>query len=102
MQRRRRGEPIVQRDWGDNRRFKFSLSGNECLEFKDKHGDNHIYRINGISEGDIELTLHWDARTQKERRKTKSRERASGEKLRKGKARKVRVTYLGCVIPAND
>ncbi len=101
---RRSGNPptIVQRDWGPDRRFKFSLAPDDYLLMDDDDGRVQLYRVASISEGDLELRLHSDARIRKEINAAHERVRASAEKLRQRNARKVRITYLGEVLPAND
>jgi CRISPR-associated protein Cas9/Csn1, subtype II/NMEMI len=94
--------PIVNRDLSQTERFVFSLAPGEFVEM-DVPGNatqRAIYRIASISQGDIELRLHRDGRTSDQIKKDKDRVRVSGEKLRKLRARKVRVTYLGEVVSA--
>lgn len=94
MERRRRGEPIVQRDWGPQRRFKFSLVQDDHILLD--HGEApRLYRVQKISKGDIEFRLHSDARTVDQIGKAGARVRASGDKLRRLHACKVHVTHLG-------
>ena len=85
---------------GDGKEFRFSLAKNECVEMEDETGERKLYRVVGISEGDIEFHLHTDARpTMMEGRK---RVRGSPAKLFKAKARKVVIDPLGNILPAND
>ena len=63
-------------------------------------GEQRLYRVVGISEGDMEFHLHTDARpTMMEGRK---RVRGGPARLFKAKARKVVIDPLGNVLPAND
>lgn len=100
--RRRRGEPVVKRDWPAGTRFLFSLTPGEYVEMVDKSGARGVFRVMSVSEGDIELRRHSDGRTAEQVRQTKERIRRSAEKLREAAARKVVVTHLGDVRAAND
>lgn len=93
---------LIQRDWGPKKRFKFSLMLNDMLELDEPGGGRQLYRVRGLSEGDYELTLHFDARPQTEIEKKKQRVRMTAEKLRLRHARKVVVTPLGEIQPAGD
>jgi CRISPR-associated endonuclease Csn1 len=94
--------PIIQRDWGPNKRFKFSLMVNDMLELDEPGGGRQLYRVRSLSEGDFELTLHFDARPKAEIAAKKQRVRMTAEKLRLRHARKVVVTPLGEIQPAGD
>lgn len=99
------GRPVVDRVCPSGGRFVFSLSPGEHLEIDDPSGNvsqRAVFRVSSVSEGDMELKRHADGRTADELKKAKLRVRVSGEKLRKLNARKVRVTYLGEILPAND
>ncbi len=98
-ERKREGVPVVQVDWGKGKRFKFSLAPNDFVLIAEKSGEECLYRVSGISEGDIECRLHTDGRLKKD---LKRRTRLRGGSLKRMDFRKVRVTYLGEVIPAND
>lgn len=97
--------PVVDRELGGGRKFVCSLSPSDCLEIDVGEGasaSREVYRVESLSEGDNVLRLHRDARPRDEAKGTTAYVRASGEKLRKLNARKVRVTYLGEILPAND
>lgn len=102
--RRRDGKPVVQRDWGPGRKFKFSLANGEYVVMEDDQDNELLCRLLSISKGKHEFRRHWDARKASDARKKGSGARIvrSAEAMRVRKARKVRVTYLGEVIPAND
>lgn len=79
----------------------FTLAANDYVEMDAPEGGTQLYRIRSVSEGDIELRVHYDARPDKVVRKAgRSGLRVNGEALRKRHARKVRVTYLGEVLNA--
>lgn len=101
---KRAGRPdqVVRRDWGGKRRFKFSLTGGEFVEMEDDGGERCLYRVYTISKGDMWFRLHSDARLKKDITAAGDHVRCSGEKLRRRKARKVRVTHLGDIVPAHD
>jgi len=101
--RHRRGEPVIQRDHGPGKRFKFSLAGGEHVVMEHEPGQSHLYRVVVISQGQLEFRLHTDARPITVLKKMPgSRVRRSPDSLRKPKARKVAVDPLGNVLPAND
>jgi len=93
---------IIQRDWGRECRFKFSLMPNDMLTLEDEGGVRRLYRLCNISKGDYELRLHSDAREATEIRKLKQRIRVNANDLRKARARKVVVGPLGDVVDAHD
>ncbi len=103
-ERKAEGVPIIQKDWGGNKRFKFSLAANEYLVVRTEEGNEELIRLLSVSEGMNEFRLHCDARPATEARKRGSGARIimSGDAMRKRQARKVRITYLGEIIPAND
>jgi len=102
--------PVVCRDVGPDRKFICSLAPNDYLQADSPRGDGgrRLYRVSNLSEGQNELRLHNDARMASDLRGRRAEGRkderviVDGEKLRKLNARKVRVTYLGEVLPAND
>jgi len=103
LRRRRAGEPIIRRDHGDGKRFKFSLAGDEHVEMSYDGQPEQIYRVTGITQDEVEFVLHSDARPTTLRRKLKgARPRGGPGKLRKCGARKVSVDPLGNVFPAHD
>ncbi|MBN2473376.1 MAG: type II CRISPR RNA-guided endonuclease Cas9 [Pirellulales bacterium] len=105
VQRRRRGGPVIRRDHGEGKRFKFSLAGGEHMEMEHEGGKRQIYRVSVISGGQVEFRLHSDARPDtllRQREHSSGRVRRSIESLRKADARKVAVDPLGNVFPAND
>lgn len=104
MRRLRAGEPIIKRDHGEGRNFRFSLAQGETLSMKDKDsGTVGIYVVTGISEGEISLLAHTDARPSNILRKTKgARIRPAPDTLRILDAEKVTVGPTGEVRRAND
>lgn len=93
-------ENVVRRDHGPSKAFRFSLAKNEYVEMEHEPGKRKLYRVVGISVGDIEFHLHTDGRPTM----VEGRERVRGgpAKLFKAKARKVVVDPLGNILPAND
>ena len=102
-QRVRRGEPVVRREHGMNKRFKFSLAGGEHVVMEHEQGTPALYRTVVITEGQIEFRLHTDARPITLLKKMPgARIRRSPGALEGAKARKVAVGPLGNILPAND
>lgn len=101
---RRRGDKpeIVRKVDEDGRKFKFSLAGGEHVVMDYDGQGEKLYRVKVISDREVELVLHNDARTDKQRREDRDRVRCTPDKLRKCGARKVTVDPLGNVFPAND
>jgi CRISPR-associated endonuclease Csn1 len=102
-QRRRRGDPIIRRHYGDNEKFKFSLGGGEYVTMEHETGKIQLFRVAVISHGRLEFRLHNDARPITLVKKISGgRVRRSPDALRKARTRKVVVDPLGNVLPAND
>lgn len=104
MERHRRKEPIVKRDHGPNKKFKFSIaSGDTIRTCSDKRGPEFLL-VRSVSQRkdsrtvDIELCPLTDARKKDER----IRVRKTSESLRAMNAAKVYVLPTGQTIVAND
>jgi len=98
-----RGLPVVNRDGGSDRIFKFSVSINEFIEMDDPDsGGRQLYRIKKTSLREIGVQLHHDARTVDEVRKAGdlNKYRISPSALKSRNARKVFVNHLGEVSGA--
>lgn len=103
MRRTRERLPIVLRDHGDGKRFKFSLAMGEHVIMEHEEGMPQLYRVESISEKVLEFRLHVDARPSTVLRKmSKARITRSPGALLSAKARKVTVDPLGNILPAND
>jgi len=101
MRRKRMGEPIIKRDYGEGKRFVFSLAINESVLMKDENGKEQLYRVQKISQNkQIFFIKNTDARPAKDI-PPKGRSRTP-ESLRKSLAKKVLITPLGDVRWAND
>jgi hypothetical protein len=102
-QRKRRKEPIINRNHGEGKRFKFSLAGSEYLEMDNDKKETILCRVTTISGGNFEGRLHYDARPIMEMKKIPgARIRGSINGLMKRNVRKVSVDLLGNVHPASD
>ncbi len=103
-ERKARNIPIIQKEWEAGRRFKFSLAAGEYVMMHDQADSPQLCRLLSVSKGRYEFRVHYDARKTPEARKRGSGARifASADRMRIRKARKVRVTYLGEIVPAND
>jgi len=105
VRRRREGEPIIRRDHGEGKRFKFSLAGGEHVLMCYDGQQEQLYRVTTVTGKEVEFVLHSDARPitlRKKIREKGARPRGAPEKLRKCGARKVSIDPLGNVLPAND
>lgn len=91
---------VEKENHGPGKEFRFSLVKNEYVEMEYDPGERKVYRVTGISDGDIEFHLHTDARLTKMEGRT--RVRGGPARLFKAKARKVVVDPLGNILPAND
>ncbi|MGL4944552.1 MAG: type II CRISPR RNA-guided endonuclease Cas9 [Thermoguttaceae bacterium] len=100
-QRVKHKEPVVQRDHGSGKRFKFSLTGGEFLNVRNNDGTFTLWRVRSISGQRILISRHNDARTSKDVEK-ESGTKPSINTLKGGKAFKVFVDHLGEIHPAND
>jgi len=98
------GEPVVRRDHGPGRKFLFSLTGGEYVRMSRKGLKEELFRVTDISDGEVALIAHTDARPSSERRRKGSgaRIRPSPDTMRTYRARKVVVDPLGEVLPASD
>ncbi len=70
-----------------------TLAAGEFVLMKDKAGAEQLFRVLSVSEGDIELIPHLDARMSTDRKKDRTRGNAAS--LIKRGLKKVSVTYLG-------
>jgi CRISPR-associated endonuclease Csn1 len=102
MQRKRAKQPIVQKDHGPDRRFVFSLSGGDHVYMKHNSDKPDLFRVTSISDNEIELVHHCDARPKNVRAQQGDRVRRSPNLLRRNGATKVAITPLGDLTPAND
>lgn len=100
-QRKRRGLPVICKDHGPNTRFAFTLAKNECIQWLNEEQETQLLRVVRIADNDIEFRLLYDARPST-LVKGKERIRASYTRLFRCCARKVLITPLGEVLPAND
>lgn len=95
--------PIVQRDFGPDADFVMSIVPGDALVVND--GGETICFVTSVSEKQCELRRHTDARKIADVQKAG---KAGGRlaltigKLQEMGARKVRVTHLGDIVPAND
>ena len=93
--------PLRQSLAGDREELRFSLMPGDHLLIDLEDEKQVLCRVNNISESDIELQRHNDARSATELRKISGgRIRRSPETLRRDNARKVEVSPLGEVFPS--
>jgi len=63
VQRNRKGEPVIQRDHGEGKKFICSLSINEMVMMKNKHGKMSLYRVQKMDQNKIIRFRHHTAAT---------------------------------------
>jgi CRISPR-associated endonuclease Csn1 len=105
-QRKRRKQPIIQREHGQGKRFKFSLALKEYFLMKDQNGVEQLYVVRVISQDkkgvkSVSSKLHTDARPSAEILKSKGLIHNVNTLMEKG-IRKVVVDVLGNIHQAND
>jgi CRISPR-associated endonuclease Csn1 len=94
VQRSRQGEPVVKKDYSDDRKFSCSLAINELFEFDDE--SKELYRVQKISSNKQIFFRHhiFGGDLGKSKGISKVPETLKG--------RKVTVDLLGRIYPAND
>ncbi|MGN1273934.1 MAG: type II CRISPR RNA-guided endonuclease Cas9, partial [Thermoguttaceae bacterium] len=112
VQRKKQGKPVIQRDHGPGKRFKFSLAINEYMLLDKPDSNPQLYRVISLEkDGRINMKLHTDAsaspskdnsKTKEERNAARNASRFNINKDLRGKSQKVKVDYLGGIHPAND
>lgn len=105
IERWRRSEPVVQRDWGVGRRFLFALTSGDSIRLQLADRGETICTVRTVSGSNIEATIHSDARTVtqiREAGKAGGRLRFGVEALRAAQCRKVNVGVMGEVTVAGD
>ncbi len=98
MTRVRSGQPVVTREYGANKRFKFSLCGGDYVMLRRGEQDE-LCRVVVISGNNMEFVMHSNANPSTVRKKSPGeRIRCSVPKLKELGARKVDVLPTGRVI----
>ena len=109
MTRKRKGLPVIQRDHGIGRKFKFSLMGGDLVEL-DVHGQRSLYVVRTIAEsGQFALARATDARRLTEMKQEKKETKDASvflqpmvKTLRAMNCRKVSVDPLGYLRVPRD
>lgn len=107
MQRLRRGSAVVNKDYGEKRRFKFTVAPNDVIRVRLKDVEK-LLLVTGISEGEVTSRPIGDARPVTIVRKLPSDEkkkwlfRPSPNALYDWKAEKISISLLGTPFPCND
>jgi len=105
FERRRSGQPVVQKDLPGQPDFQFlfSLMSGDMVEIEDNDGRRGLFVVRSISKGDFNFARHTCAMLKEDMAKTRHWLRIrSIEKLRQRGCRKVSVDPLGRVREAND
>jgi len=103
MQRKIRGEPIIQRNHGEGKIFVCSIAtGDMALVDLEPTNPNVLVRVRGISFNEVSLVRANDARQKKEIVSSGDFIRKTPLMLQKMNFRKVSVSPIGEVYPAND
>jgi CRISPR-associated endonuclease Csn1 len=102
VQRNRLHEPIVRKDHGERRSFKFSLAPGEVVEMYVPSGNRQLFVVRGASISSVALVPIFDARKKNELVKDDVYLRLSASSLRKRGACKVHVNPLGEIEEAHD
>ncbi|HHT9141206.1 MAG TPA: type II CRISPR RNA-guided endonuclease Cas9 [Candidatus Tripitaka californicus] len=96
------GLPVVKREHGEGRRFKFSLAGRETIEIDEGDGKRGLYVIRTVALPQISFVRLEDAREKKVILKAGDWGTSTIDPLRIKNCQKVLVTPLGEVRRAND
>ncbi|MHA7838831.1 MAG: type II CRISPR RNA-guided endonuclease Cas9 [bacterium] len=100
--RKGRGEPVVQRDWGEGRRFRFSLRSGDCVWNPDT---GRVMHVKAVSSGVVECLDVNDARSATDVRAAGAaggRYTASPERLRRDGLVRCVVEPLGGITASNE
>ena len=99
------GEEVIQKNWGPDKEFQFSICANDYLELDNEDDTRILYRVSKLSANEIQLWEHWQANPNElEDRKGGDfgNRIRSADNLRKRNCRKVCISPLGEIVPAND
>ncbi len=103
MRRLRAGEPIIKRDHGEGKEFKFSLGHGESIRMKDENGKLEFYTVSKFSKSASgRVTLHFTKHTDARPKGKGVYVQKDPEPLRKAGCEKIVITPLGEVRRAND
>lgn len=106
VQRKKRGEPIVKREWGRDGAFIMWFCPGDSLQMDDEAGNVQVFVVKSVSKNNYELRLHADGRMTSDIRKAgKAGGRISiksADAFRLRNASKVIVSPIGEVVLAHD
>ena len=100
-QRKKRKEPVVKREFGDQRRFKFSLAWGELVEMEIEKGKREVFVVRSVFK-QMAFARVKDARLKKDILASGDWVTKLPNPLRAAKCRKVFLTPFGEVRYAND
>ncbi len=100
-------EPVVRKDHGGDREFRFSLASGDTIQLEDEDGTPGLFVVRTVSQSkgggiNIEFADAKDARPKKDIKASGDWLKRSIDRLRQLHCRKVTVTPLGDVRWAND
>jgi CRISPR-associated endonuclease Csn1 len=97
------GEPIVKRDFGEGKIFKFSIKCGDIVELEQEPGKRELFIIRTVPQSrQISFVRLTDSRKQADIKQSKEWFTAMPNSLKDKNCRKVTVTPLGEVRRAND
>ncbi len=104
-ERQRRGEPVVQQDWGPDRRLVFTLAAGDSVGRQKDDASWELRVVKAVSAGVVEMLANTDARSTRAIRTEGAaggRFKLGAERLRLEFWQKVTVSPIGEVAPARD
>ena len=104
MRRHRLKQPVVQKDHGERATFVCTLRPGDVIEVSKSPGERmELWRVRTVkASGQLAMHLLTDARKKGDIQKAKSLWSPTVNTLFLNEARKVSITHLGRVVPAND
>ncbi len=102
VRRLRAGEPVLRRPQAESERFVFSLAPGDAFQLAGPEGPAGLFICRSVSAGVVEFVYATDARPKTEIKGAGEWFTRSPERLRQLACRKMTVTPIGDVVPAND
>lgn len=103
VQRRKRGQPIVTRDFGPGKKFKFSLACGDMVEMEAKNGARAVFVVRTVERNtNIAFAKATDARMKDDIKKAGDWRTKLPTPLKKAGGRKIVLTPFGEARYSND